>query len=208
MRHRTGFSLVEVSVACVLTAFLAVVLSTTWRLLMPSTADLIVWGQLFQEMQIAVAAIGRDTGGALPEDCSRTIGTAKQQGLLLACQKTTDTNGDHLQLCFDGVYPYGVNSQGGYAADGQPDWTATTDTVIDYSVDSAFNLIRTDVATAAHFTVATNAYALDASGNKIPGISVTDNGSTLTIMLTFSSVVKTTNKTLSRKCTLIANKGP
>ena len=117
MRRRSGFSLVEVSVACVLTAFLAVMLSTTWRLLMPSTTDLIVWGQLFQEMQIAVAAIGRDAGGALPEDCSRTIGTAKQQGLLLACQKNNDGDGDHLQLCFDGVYPYGVGSQG-YAADG------------------------------------------------------------------------------------------
>ena len=132
MRRRSGFSLVEVSVACVLTAFLAVMLSTTWRLLMPSTTDLIVWGQLFQEMQIAVAAIGRDAGGALPEDCSRPVASAKQQGLLLACRKTT-TARDHLQLCFDGVYPYGAASRA-------PPPTAlgrrgtATDTIIDYQV--------------------------------------------------------------------------
>ncbi|MFZ1935951.1 MAG: prepilin-type N-terminal cleavage/methylation domain-containing protein [Thermoguttaceae bacterium] len=203
MQRRSGFTLVEVSVACVLTAFLAVVLSTTWRLLMPSTADLIVWGQLFQEMQIAVATLSRDVGGALPDN---GYAGAKQQGRLLACRK--DPVYGHLQLCFDGVYPYGAGSQGTAADGAQADWSGNSDTVIDYSVDGSFRLIRTNTATVAQFTVATNVYGLDASGNQIPGISITDNGTYLTIVLTFSSVVKMTNKTLSRTCTLIVNKTP
>ncbi len=155
MQRRTGFSLVEVSVACVLTAFLAVMLSATWRLLMPSTTDLIVWGQLFQEMQVTVASLSRDIGGALPEDCSRTIPTAKQQGLLLACQKMTDSNGDHLRLCFDGVYPYGVGGQG-VAADGLATWD-TLDTVIDYHVvASSHTLLRSNQTAGGSATVAGN----------------------------------------------------
>jgi hypothetical protein len=186
-RHR-GFSLVEVSVACLLTAFLATMLSTTWRLLMPSTADLIVWGQLFQEMQIAVAALDRDLGGALPDDgCAGT----KQQGLLLSCSTTTDENGDHLRLTFGDV------PSGG------------SDTTIDYYVDAASHtLIRKNLTTGTQFTVARDVCGTDEAGNETPGMAVADQGTTLKIDLTFSAVVKTTNKTLSRKCTLIASKTP
>ena len=49
--------------------FLSVLLSTTWVLLNHPTADLIVWGQLFQEMDLATASIARDLGGAAARVC-------------------------------------------------------------------------------------------------------------------------------------------
>ncbi len=189
-RCKSGFSLVEVSVACLLTAFLAVMLSTTWRLLMPSTADLIVWGQLFQEMQIAVASIDRDLGGALPDGgCAGT----KRQGLLLSCSKSTDSDGDHLLLTFGDVPSGGSN------------------TIIDYYVDAASHTLirkKTYQSTNTQFTVAKDVYGKDEAGGETPGMTVTDQGTTLKIELAFSADVKTTHKTLTRKCTLIVNKTP
>ncbi len=196
MLRRSGFTLVEVSVACVLTAFLAVMLSATWRLLLPSTTDLIIWGELFQEMQIAVAAIGRDAGGALPEDCSRAIGTAKQQGLLLACKKTAD---GHLQFCFDGIYPYGVGSQG-VAADGVANWDGT-DTVIDYQLLAAkHTLLRSNQTAGTSMTVASN----------VDSMSIDDSDPN-NIMITIALAYQFPNSwkpPLVRKCTLVVKKKP
>ena len=206
MQSRTGFSLVEVSVACTLTAFLAIMLSATWRLLMPSTTDLIVWSQLFQEMQIAVASLGRDTGGALPEDFSRTIGVAKQQGLLLACQKTTDGDGDHLRFCFDGVYPYGAASQG-CVADGTAKWDGT-DTVIDYHVVAgSHTLLRSNQTAGTSATVASNVESMtidDADPNN------------MTITITFAyhfphapdQPADSWKPALTRRCTFVVRKKP
>jgi hypothetical protein len=195
--------MVEVSVACVLTAFFAVMLSTTWRLLMPSTTDLIVWGQLFQEMQVSVASLSRDTGGALPEDCSRTIATAKQQGLLLACRKSVD---GHLQLCFDGVYPYGAGSQG-CAADGLAKWDGS-DTIVDYQVVAAgHTLLRSNLTANTSATIAGN----------VEGMTIDDSDpNNITITLTFAyhfphspdKPADSWKAPLIRKCTLIAKKKP
>jgi hypothetical protein len=201
MHRRTAFSLVEVSVACVLTAFFAVMLSTTWRLLMPSTTDLIVWGQLFQEMQVSVASLSRDTGGALPEDCSRTIASAKQQGLLLACRKSVD---GHFQLCFDGVYPYGAGAQG-RAADGLAKWDGS-DTIIDYQVNAAAHtLLRSNLTANTSATIAGN----------VEDMTIDDSDpNNITITLTFAYHFPhppdkpVWKAPLTRKCTLIVKKKP
>lgn len=203
MQRQTGFSLVEVSVACVLTAFLAVMLSATWRLLMPSTTDLIVWSQLFQEMQIAAAAIGRDTGGALPDNgCAG----AKQQGLLLACKKTTDANGDHLQFCFDGVYPYGAGSQG-YAASGTATWD-NKDTIIDYQVvASSHTLLRSNLTTGGSATVASNVEDMTIDDTDVNSMTIT-----VTFAYHFPHPADKTADSwkapLTRKCTFVVRKKP
>ena len=126
LQRRNGFTLLEVTVTSVLTVSLAVMLGTTWRQLNGPMSDLVVWGELFQEMDIAVAAIARDLGGTLPEysNSDGTLG-GKGQGMLLACR--ANNNGSHLQLCFDG----------GPNPDGIADWGQSNDTVIDYCVDGA-----------------------------------------------------------------------
>jgi hypothetical protein len=188
MRPRTGFSLVEVSVACVLTAFLAIMLSTTWRLLMPSTADLIVWGQLFQEMDIAMATLSRDLGGSLPDNAY--VGQKKTGRLLAARQSPLD--GNVLELWFDG----GQNSDVPPAA-----WSPLSDdTVIQYCRDAdSATFVRKNTKTAKQFTAA----------RYLSDMHVTAPDAThLQIELTFSAVVRLTNKTLTRKCTLIAKMNP
>jgi type II secretory pathway component PulJ len=188
MRRRNGFSLVEVSVACVLTAFLAIMLSTTWRLLIPSTADLIVWGQLFQEMDIAMATLGRDLGGSLPDNAQ--VGNKKTGRLLAARQNPGDSN--VLELWFDG----GQNTDTPPAT-----WSPLADdTVIQYYRDAASDaFVRKNTKTAKQFIAAKNLSDMN--------ITAPDAGH-LQIRLTFSSVVKATGKTLTRTCTLIAKKSP
>ncbi len=150
-QRRDGFTLLEVMLASVLTVSLAVMLGTSWRQLSRPMSDLIIWGQLFQEMDIAVATLARDLGGSLPEYNDTTNADAplggKRQGLLIAVRTTTDIDGNHLQLCFDG----------GPNPDGMADWGQPNDTVIDYRVDSASHkLIRSNTTNHAttSFTVA------------------------------------------------------
>jgi type II secretory pathway component PulJ len=201
MRHRMGFTLVEVSVACVLTAVLAVMLSATWRLLMPSTTDLIVWGQLFQEMQIAVTTLSRDCGGALPDNVYRG---PQQQGLLLGCRKTTD---GHLQLCFDGVY-LPAESSPSHRADGQATWNSL-DTVIEYYVASdSHTLMRlSNQSPTTPTTVAGN----------VESMAIDDSAAdTVTITLTFAhhfphpadKPPDSWKPPLTRSCTLVVRKTP
>jgi hypothetical protein len=193
--QRRAFTLVEVTVACVLTAFFMILLSTTWGLLMRPTADLIVWGQLFQEMDVAVVSLARDLGGSLPDykDSSGLPGE-KPQGLLLQGKATTDAEGDHLMLCYDG----------GASPDGTADWSVSTaDTIIDYykTADNCLVRRKTVGGVTTSFTVA----------NDVASMSVGDapsDSTSLQIVLTFSNVVKATHKTLTRQCTLITKKNP
>ena len=193
LQRRNGFSLVEVTLTSGLTVFLAVVLSTTWALLIRPTADAIAWGQLFQEMDIAVTAIARDLGGSQPDYADPIPANpqrgGKKQGLLIECKTSNDSFGDHLLLCFDG----------GDAPDGTADWEIPTDdTIVDYYVDNSTNtLIRWNQKTNTTFTVAKN----------VAGMTIVDDGN-LQITLTFTHSVKATNKTLTRKCTLTAKKNP
>lgn len=188
LKRRTGFTLVEVTLACTLTAFLAVLLSTTWALLMRPTADLIVWGQLFQEMDIAVASLARDLGGGqLDYDDGGYLGE-KRQGQLLECR--TNVAGDRLFLCFDG----------GLSPNSTADWGGD-DTVIEYYVDgNSKTLFRRNSTHPADppFTVAKN----------VDSMTVTSVGSDLQIVLEFKCQIKVSHRTASRKCTLITKKNP
>jgi hypothetical protein len=180
----------EVTVVSGLTVFLAVMLSSTWALLNRPTADLIAWGQLFQEMDLATASLARDVGGGLSDFCNAAgqLGS-KQQAALLACRRTSDYNGDHLQLCFDGQNPTG-----------QASWTPPTQTVIDYYVAAGTNnLIRWNQASGTFFTVAKNVALMQV---------VDDGGSTLQLALTFTHVPAQGTRALTRNCNLTVPKNP
>jgi type II secretory pathway component PulJ len=188
LQRRSGFTLLEVTVACWLTAFLAVLLSTTWVLVMRPTADLIAWGQLFQEMDIAVATLSHDLGGSLPDN--GYAGEKKKGRLLGTRQNPIDNN--VLELWFDG----GNNADALPAAwNPRPD-----DTVIRYSRDADSQaFVRLNTNSSRSFTAA----------RCVTGMTITAPDSDhLQIELTFSCLVKATNKTLTRKCTLIARKNP
>jgi type II secretory pathway component PulJ len=188
MKRRRAFTMVEVTVACWLSALLAIMLSTTWVLVMRPTADLIAWGQLFQEMDIAVATLSRDLGGSLPDD--GYVGGKKVGRLLGVQQNPTDSNS--LELWFDG----------GHNTDTPPTtWTPLgDDTTIQYTRDaSSSTLVRLNRSSLASFTAAK--YVSDMS------ITVPD-ANHLQIELTFSCLVQATHKTLTRKCTLIVKRFP
>ncbi|MCE5268199.1 MAG: hypothetical protein LLG00_09975 [Planctomycetaceae bacterium] len=201
---RQGFTLVEVMATSSLTVFLAVVLSTAWVCLSRPTNELIAWSQLFQEMDLAVASIARDVGGASPDfrEGGGGLGT-KMQGRLLACKATNDANGYHLWLCYDG----GANP------DGIAVWDAPTDdTVIEYYIDPTTDrtsshfqrLLRVNHAggVATTYTVA----------RYVQGMTITDEGSdALRIELDFqfvNYVPKGNVQPLSRQCALIVKKNP
>ncbi|MEN6405215.1 MAG: hypothetical protein ABFC77_01965 [Thermoguttaceae bacterium] len=197
-RSAHGFTLIEVSMACSLTVIMAVMLSTTWRLLMPATASLIARGQLFQEMDVAVASLSRDLGGSLSDyqDADHLPGQ-KRQGLLLAAASTTDSAGDHLRLCYDG----------GDSPDGVATWIApTNDVVVDYYVDANTRTLRrlkTASSSVTSFTVAKNVDSLTVANY---------DSDYLQVDLTFSCDVKAVHqlnrRTLTRQCTLLVKKTP
>jgi hypothetical protein len=125
---------VELTVTTVMTASLAIMLGTTWRQLSRPMSDLIAWGQLFQEMDIAVAALARDVGGSQPDyadpDLTKPVLGGKKQGRLLGA-RSSPTDANILQLWFDGgnnsntpptSWPTDLNSL-----------TGSGDTIIEYS---------------------------------------------------------------------------
>jgi hypothetical protein len=160
LRRRNGFTLVELTVTTVMTASLAIMLGTTWRQLSRPMSDLIAWGQLFQEIDLAVAALSRDVGGSQPDytDSNATLG-GKQQGRLLGV-RSSPTDANILQLWFDG---------GNNTSIPPPSWPdlstlSNGDTIVEYSysADDANNkylLVRTrtvygNTKTTAQYTVA------------------------------------------------------
>jgi hypothetical protein len=202
-RRRSGFTLLEVTLVSGLTVFLAVMLSSTWVLFSRPTAELIAFGHLFQEMDVAVASLTRDLGGSLPNyrNASGQPG-GRSQGCLLECRRVNDTNGDHLQLCFDG----------GDNPNGQVDWgLPTNDTLVDYYVDGgSHTLIRSEQAPGTTFTTSTSFKV----ARNVDSLQITDGGNTLQITLTFKypkvSIVVPEHgtETLTRTCTLITKKSP
>jgi type II secretory pathway pseudopilin PulG len=62
-RRHKGFTVLEVTVASVLSVLLALLLSSAWMSVGKSIADLHARSQLAQEMDFAVAAISSDLGG-------------------------------------------------------------------------------------------------------------------------------------------------
>ena len=189
---RRGISLLELTVTSGLTMFLGMLLSTTWVLLNRPTADLIAWGQLFQEMDLATASIARDLGGGLSDyaNAAGQLGT-KQQGALLACRRANDYNGDHLQLCFDGQNPTG-----------QASWNPPVQTIIDYYVAAGTNVLT-------RWNQASNPQTFFAVAKDVAAMQVVDNGgSTLQITLTFTYQPPQGTRTLTRSCNLTVPKNP
>jgi hypothetical protein len=176
----------EVLLVSGLSVFLAALLSTTWVLLSRPTADLIAWGQIFQEMDLATASIARDVGGGLSD--YGQLGN-KQQGALVGCRHTNDLNGDHLQLCFDGQNPAG-----------QAQWNPPAQTIIDYYVASGTNILtRWNQTSGTFFAVAKD----------VAQMQVVDNGgSTLQVTLTFTHVPPLGTRAITRSCNLTVQKNP
>ena len=196
LQRRNGFTLVEMTIASSLTVLLALMLSTSWVLLNRPTSSLVAWGQLFQEMDIAVTSLARDLGGG-QHDYGNAEGRPgnKRQGLLIECRRTNDLDGDHLQICFDGDDP-----------DGTATWDMTTgDTVIDYYIDADTNtLVRSNLKTGTLFRVASN----------VGDMTVVDDpndGNNLRLELTFqfpNYIPKDETEPLTRTCILITKKYP
>lgn len=69
---RQGFTLIEMSIASVLMALLALILSESSRTLGRATVDLIARAQLAQEMDFAAAALSRDLGGCVVNSVGQT----------------------------------------------------------------------------------------------------------------------------------------
>ena len=191
---RTAFTLTELTVASTLTVMLAITLSSTWMLMGRPTSSLIAWGQLFQEMDIAVASLCRDLGGSLPDyrDATGTPG-GDCHGQLVGCKGDSSAYGYPLQLCFDG----------GDSPDGQPDW-GVEDTQVKYCVTDS-ELIREKIVPGSpttRFVVAGN----------VDSLTVADEGSdSLRITLRFAFAgyhPSGSTEPLSRTCILVVKKLP
>jgi type II secretory pathway component PulJ len=190
IRRKNGFTLVEVSLTAALTAFLAVLLAESWRNLARPTADLIAWGQLFQEMDLAVASLASDLGGSLPDAESKSAGGTsggKKQGHFLDWRIVNN----RLQLYFDG----GANA-------GTIDWTTPgADTIIEYSLDNN-RLIRKNSKTATAYTAAGNLNSLTLAPQGANGVRID-------LVFTFNNYRDAhTQEPLTRTCTLIATRPP
>lgn len=146
-----GFSLVEVSVASGLMAFLAVLLSQTWTALGRPLAETAARARLAQEADLALAALSRDLGGSLSNSAGR-IGAKSAWAYVGRLQP----GGNQLWLCFDGGSP----------PNGIPDWAAP-DAVISYEVDGDA-LVRVDHLAGTSFVVARHvaSLAVSSSGNE------------------------------------------
>jgi Tfp pilus assembly protein FimT len=195
-KHIRGFSLIEMTVATSLTVLISMMLASSWVMLNRPTSSLVAWGQLFQEMDIAVTSLTRDLGGSL-SDYANADGKPiqKGQGILLACRKTNDLAGDHLQLCYEGPIPNNV-----------ADWDMVTgDTVIDYYLDGETStLIRKNLKNNNVFHVAGNVAAMTV-------VDDPNNSNNLRIELTFQYpkyVPMDETVPLTRTCILIAKKSP
>lgn len=176
-RDRRGFTLLEVMVVSGLMSLLALLISAAWAGVGRPAADAIIRGQLVQEIDMALASLARDLGGALANPEARLGG--KKQGQWIGWKQLAESEAPEPQLwlCYDG----------GVDPNGQPDW-ATPDTIIIYKLQNNA-LIRWDLSAGKTFTVARH----------VQGFDVTPVGSDgLQIVLTF------TYRNLTRTCTLTA----
>jgi prepilin-type N-terminal cleavage/methylation domain-containing protein len=196
-RHRRGFTLLELMLVAGLMAFLAVLLSETWAGIGKSTIDLIARSQLSQEIDVAVASLGRDLGGSLalpdsvPDSRSELLGPKAKWRLI-------DWRMNSVTACLELDF------------DGNPDDDAkwkSVDRVVAYRWDQeSRSLIRTDGLLDASvpdttFVVARN---VDDFSFNMP------DDRTLCIALTFGCYYRwddqRTRPLVKRTCTLTANK--
>jgi hypothetical protein len=103
--RRRGFTLLEVTVASTLTAFLGMLLCSTWFWIGKAgfPGDAVIRGRLLQEMDMAVAALSRDLCGSLAipssfEPASPSSFSNINQGRWIAWQHPLNAE---LSLCYD-----------------------------------------------------------------------------------------------------------
>jgi prepilin-type N-terminal cleavage/methylation domain-containing protein len=96
MQRRQGFTLIEVMVVSGLMAMLVMLISAVWGLFWPLAQEVIVRGQLIQEVEIAVAAMSRDLGG---NQTNSSPEYTVQTGQFLAWK--ADASNTQLWLYFD-----------------------------------------------------------------------------------------------------------
>jgi type II secretory pathway pseudopilin PulG len=137
--HSRGFTLVEVTLVAMLTVFLAVLLSSTWKNISLFTTDAVGRGQLMQEIDMAAASFSRDLSGTLPILATTTFSGADQRpdaNRWIAWKKEVGSDGDELWLAYD--------ASGN--PNGSPDWSCApgSDTIICYRLIDDPN---TDVTT-------------------------------------------------------------
>jgi hypothetical protein len=188
-KRRCGFTLVEVTIVSGLTAFLALLLSSTWYWTNSAgfPNDLIIRGRLLQEMDMAISSFSRDFGGSL---AAPTSFSDIQQGRWIAWQTVGSAD---LSLCYDG----------GENPDGDPLWTGSPDTVIHYYLDADPDeslitkiLVREDENTGVKFTVARYVDSMAVDSETISGSEF------VTVELTFKRSI--VNRDYTRKFTLKA----
>jgi prepilin-type N-terminal cleavage/methylation domain-containing protein len=210
-KRRNGFTLIELTIASLLTALLALMLSTSWVMLNRPTSSLIAWGQLFQEMDIAVTALTRDLGGGLSDYCNKDnplqekwLGT-KAQGLLVACE--TNSDGDRLRLKFDGdgssdpwtiTYYVDVDDSDYVDIDDSDNNRNTLVRQLDYTDRDPPNSMRTSIFRVAN----------DIKKMTVVDETPSDPNGNLRITLTFQFHRKYETMSLIRECILITKKKP
>jgi hypothetical protein len=191
--RRRGFTLLEVSVASGMTVLMAGVLASSWIYLSRPTINLIACGQLFQEMNLSVAAVARDFGGTLSDyqDSASYLGK-KKDGRPTAYELSN--GGAGLRLTYTGE-----------SSDTNDSLPPTTTVTIEYTVDAVHHtLVRTKQvgALSTSFVVA----------NSVDSIQVTSQASnSLRIDLTFKCfnyAHAAGSDPLSRTCTLIVKTTP
>jgi len=101
-----GFTLIEVMIVGMMTAFLAVLLSTAWSGLAQPSIDVLVRCQVEQEAQLAAMSLAADCGGCPPVKRDQIQGSQDSDSFSGA-----SISGDRLLVSFTGgttIY-YGVN---------------------------------------------------------------------------------------------------
>jgi prepilin-type N-terminal cleavage/methylation domain-containing protein len=155
-RPQRGFSLSEVMIAALLSAFLLLMVSGMWSALGRSMAENVADGHVAADAALALETLRRDLSGNLPG--ANTGG--KQQGRLVG---RLVVGGNQLRLCFDGA-----------PTNGEADWTAP-DNVVVYELDNG-QLVRTEQGTSGVFVAA----------DGVEQFLVTDEGSGVRIELSLS----------------------
>jgi type II secretory pathway component PulJ len=147
MKHnhsrRNGFTLMEATLVSGLMAALAVTVSAVWVGVGRPARAVVARSRVFQEMDLAVAALVRDTSGGLGNPDGR-LGR-KSQGRWVGWMQPAE---GQLWLCFDG----------GSNPNSAPDW-GSPDTVIVYRREGDA-LVRWDRTENTTFTVARNLESL------------------------------------------------
>jgi type II secretory pathway pseudopilin PulG len=182
--HRTGFTIVEITVVCVLSVVLAVIVSSAWTGMGRAAADLIGRSQLVQERDVAVAALSRDLGGCLLDPLARTGDKTKGRWLSWTCptNATLTTNQDLLLTFNTGTTAAGIplpNTTIRYLAIADPDPNSSTLLLVRRMNDDA----------PTQFTVAKNVHSMFVT------INPTDNSARITICFEYRKFTLTCDLT-------------